>query len=230
MLLIPRLVERSTKIIDVQLPNKPGTSHYRIQGHNTLDGAFTSPDNLFEVRVGDTYASPSLERDARGDIYSLNTNVTRAKFNLNDFSDPSNNIPLDKHQFYLVVQEYRITSGTWVTTSPITVVPPTPLSALRYAPISVQGSAPVDSTAAGGNIPGPDALTISLGGLIDRLSIYNYDSAETLFYAFGEGTPYVELPFGESKDYQELGAKLITVGTDAGGTISFSIVSAVDGD
>jgi len=231
MTLIPRLLERNRNLIDMQIPFSAAVTKYRFRASNTLNGAFTAPVTMFEVDTKRTYASPTLHKRNLEHFQGAITNLTRVRFDINDFSLPSNTIPLDDFQFYLVIEEFR--GGAYVTnSSPVITIPTTEHYHLRYTPISLYGTAPIVGTAAPGLPAPPGSLVISTGGVTDSLLIKNNNTApgDRLLFSIGENSPLIVLAAGESINLREVGAKIISLVTDAGTAVPFDIISSVNID
>lgn len=157
MTISPRIMERSTNLIDLQIPGVPGISRFRVQGHYMLQGAFLGGDFLFEALAGTTYASPSVIKRGHAHIPDAMHNTggaTRVRFDLNDFSLPINNIPTDDFIVYLRIQAYSQAKGGFLPPGPIVPLPPVVSYGGGKLNLTLAGQAPLNGSA----VPGGPVL------------------------------------------------------------------------
>lgn len=230
MTISPRILERTTNLIDLQIPWVPGITEYRLVGHSTLQGAWTAPDTILEVTAGTTFGSPSVL--TRGHYHfeddRNNTRATRIRFDLNDYSLPANNIPTDGFILYLRLQAYSQALGAFLPAGPIIPLPPAVAYGAFKLHLTLAGTAPVDATAVRGGPVVAGAMAIMFPGVADKVDIVNQGAA-ALFYAFEEGTSLAEMASGNRQDFDGGRIKYLflvsaTVGLD------FSIFAAMRAD
>lgn len=230
MILAPRIMERTTNLIDLMIPWTPGITQYRILGHSTLQGAFTAPDTIFDVAARTSFASPSVL--ARNHFHQQdelrNTQVTRVRFDLNDYSLPSNDIPTDGFILYLRLQAFSQALGGFLPAGTIVPIPAAVSYGSQKLHVTLAGVSPiVAGIARGDNVP-DGAMCIMLPGVADVLDIANQDAGNTLLYAFGEGDSLAELDSGVSQDFDGSRIKYIYLVSTA--AVQFSSYAALRAD
>jgi hypothetical protein len=235
MNVVPRIIERSTNLLDFQIPRKAGVFAYRISGHKTLDGAFAAPDVIIDkVRAGDTFASPSIKKKNLAHYEDSVLGVTRFRIDINDYSQPTNNLPLDDFQLYFIIEEYldpKYLDPTVnpVTQSPIVIIPPTVSYSVRFLSVVTQGTVPQDASALPGEPPPAGSMFITLPGQAVTFTLNNLSATDTLMIALDEGTPLVEVGPNSTREVFELRTKQVAVVSTAAG-IPFSLIVSVNAD
>lgn len=235
MNVVPRIIERSTNLLDFQIPRKAGVFAYRIIGHKTLDGAFSTPDVIIDrVRAGDTFASPSIKKKNLAHYEDSVLGVTRFRIDINDYAAPTNNIPLDDFQLYFSIQEFL--DPNWqnpailpATTSPIVIIPPALAYSVRFLSVVTQGTVPQDATVVAGDTPPATSMFITLPGQAVTFTLNNLSATDSLFIAFDEGTPLVEVGPNSAREVFELRTKQIALVSTAAG-VPFSLIVSVNAD
>lgn len=205
--MVPNLVRRQRNQIFITFPENAGVSSYQVRGHQTLNGAFgasgfvggSGTDLMFTLLKGQHFLSPSLmRRNFRAS--EVTRDPTRAIFDLDDYSAPSNNIPLDEDILFLRVAEYHQALGGYLPEGPIKIIP-TPETLFSPKPmLTLSGLAPGVSGVVGGQPPA-GAMHIQIPMFADTITISNRDTANDLLIACGRGTPLMEITDGTSPSF-----------------------------
>lgn len=230
MRIVPRVIQRSTNLVDIQVPRRAGVSKYRLKGAKTLDDAFTAPTIFIEdIQSGTFYASDGIRKK---NLHHVDTNLgnnTRIKFDINEFAAPANNLPLDDHQLYFVVDEYIDSAGAYTSGNNVIILPPAVSYSVRFLTATCTGDVPQVATALAGSPPPTGSLWITLPGQAVVFRIENLSATDSMFIAYDEGTPLVEIKPEKVVEVFELRTKQFAVVSTAAG-VTFNLVSTVNAD
>ena len=224
------IVERSTRLIDLKLPQDPRVPQYRLWGAQTLDDAYgaptasgvtgTGPSQILEAMRGDNIRSAGLVKRGVGLVDESTRRMTRVKFDIEDFSSvPGSGLPQDDEFLFLRVQEYNLAQQDYGTVlgaidhgdpvlGPITVIPNTMFWGMATASITVQGNAPTNTGCTFGRLPVfhddmqlPNPMHIVLPRRTTYLQL-QVTGSTYLLVSFGRGMPMSRVSKDEGLIYQ----------------------------
>jgi hypothetical protein len=221
---VPRLTERSARLVELTFREKPQASGFRVFAANTLTQAWAGSTAMFTVQSGGTYRSPGIRRRRLGLTQYSNRNLSRVIYDPEDFWVAGGTLPHDAHQAYLRVAEVN-PAGTVLPVGPVFVVPqPTFFSTPRPV-VTLAGTAP--SVAASGiDVPPATAMHIVFPRFFDYCGITNKDGANDIFLSFNTGTPEIRIEAGASKDIYDAADSELLIRGD-GGTADFDAQFAI---
>lgn len=224
MAIAPRLANRSTGLIDLALPTRPGVASFTIRSNVTLTTAWGATTAFITgVRANTWFRSPTLTRKRIGTYPDSMTGLTRVSFDPDDYSSATMNG--DATMQYLVVQELDIV-GNILSTSPVLIVPPTNFFATGRATLVVQGSATAVAAGTDG-LPPSNGSRALLPMFSDEVTFYNTDATQDLFVSFGQGRQELTVPQGGSRTFTEAGAWDLWLRGPPGGAADFEATFSV---
>ena len=217
----PRVVQRSTNLIDLIIQNRPGTDMYRLWGAKSVDDAYgnltgsgvgTVDPTLMMTTMKDTIGqSPSIisrrvqcEENRRGQ--------TSFQFDMDDFVAPAVPPPFrgDDFPVYVRLQEYR--AGVWTSVvgpvnnghpilGPILVVPPVNFYGQSISgTLNIAGTAPVGTGCTQGEPPlvdlsvqTPTPMHIVLPKTCTNILITPQTAGKAILVSFGLHDPMIEI-------------------------------------
>lgn len=212
-----QLIERSTGLVDVQLPKDPRVPQYRLWGARTINDAYgaptaskitgTGPSAILEVRRGESIRSPWLVMRGAGLVDESFRNQTRVKFDPEEFASvPGSGLPQDHQFLFMRVQEFNVTQGAFATIQgavdngdpvfgPISVIPNAGFFGSLIPAIALAGTAPANTTCTFGNLPvfhddwqAPNPLHLILPRRARAIQIRSFTTTG-LLVSFGPGMP-----------------------------------------
>lgn len=203
---------RAPHIVDLVMPKKVGVDGYRIKASSQFDGspAFVT---LFTASIGAGFLDPAVDRRKLSTMPG--TNHVRAVFDPDTYA-AGHTIDaglVDAAQFWLVFEP--VSGGVAGTDSkPVLILTPTQYNGTER--IAIQGTAPSAVSVAGSQV-------INLGRRMTGLTLMNNDASHSLFVAFNENGPEIEIPFSSPR-HSTFGAGTVTTLAVRGGgaTVSFT--------
>jgi hypothetical protein len=217
---VPRLTTHSPNFVELVFRNSPDVRAYRLRAANTLDDAFTASTELFTVQRGTTFKSRSLRQRRLGTSIYTNRGLTFVQYDPEDYWAPGGNLPHDMAMTYLRVEEQNA-AGAFRPEGPILIIPPPGFFTTTRPSLVVAGTAPDVAANALGTTP-TGSLRFVLPRFADSTTITNSDVANSLFIAFSENTPEMEILFGQSVLLPDGAVSEIFL-RGGGGAITFSI-------
>lgn len=230
---VAEIVERTTRLIDIKLPKDPRVPQYRLWGAHTLDDAYGAPTGsavtgagavqILEVMRGEYIRTPGLVKRGAGLVEESFRNMTRVKFDIEEFSDPG--LPQDDEFLFLRVQEYNLAQGDFGTVQgaidtgnpilgPIKVIPSAAYFGNPTAAITIAGTAPTNTGCVFGSIPvfhddwqAPNPMQISLPLRTTAFQIQVF-SATAILVSFGMGMPMTRITNTEAMYFQATAAAI----------------------
>lgn len=194
--MIPNILQRTEGLIELQIQRDPLVSKYRLLGALTLDKAFSTADELFEVEAGKTFLSPSIQANPRRYPRDEKRKGTTILFNLNDYYDPTNpataDLPHDGQFLFLTVQEYSVPAGAYLAQGPILIVQTADFFNLPKPALTLYGTAPNNAAVAGAHLPA-GYMHFHLPAVSRSFTIRNLDGANPLFISLAPGMPAVKV-------------------------------------
>jgi hypothetical protein len=220
---VPRLVRRASGLFDLAIKNRPGVIGYRLSAANALDTAYTAPTAFLDVRAGDVFSSPTIQRNRAYRMDSSNRGLTRLWLDINDYASAS--IPGDDDVCFLRISEE--TSGGFLEPGPILVVPPPDFFETGRRNLMLAGTAP-SLASRGNNLPPAAALRVFFPKFADELKVYNEEAVggNDLYFSLGPGLNEMRVSANSSRGFSEAGANEFLI-RGAGGAVSFSISAAI---
>lgn len=230
----PRLVERHRNLSFLAIPNRPTVWTYGIRAAKSVTAAWAGSTALFQVRVGQTFRSPTLVRKRWALYQETRQGLTFASYDLNDYA--SGTVPGDGAISFIRVEEFD-RAGNSLGEGPILVVPPPAFFATGRRNLIVNGLAP-QATGGADNLPPVGTMVLALPKFADEVTITNIDENNTLFVSFGAGLQEVSIsPQGaagtvsqqrnSTQVFTEAGADHIYLRSSAVAGTNFSIVAAI---
>lgn len=220
---VPRLVHRASGLVDLAIKNRPGVLGYRLSAAKDLDTAYTAPTAFLDVRVGDVFSSPTIQRNRAYRMNSSNRGLTRLWLDIDDYASAT--IPGDDDVCFLRVSEE--TAGGFLEPGPILVIPPPDFFETGRRSLTLVGSAP-NLASRGNSLPPATALRVFFPKFADELKVYNEEAAggNDLYFSFGLGSNEMRVSANSSRGFSEAGANEFLIRGDSG-AVSFSISAAI---
>lgn len=192
----PILDRRVSNLVTLRVPVDPNVTRLRVSGHKTLNGAAASGVNMFEAPQGEHFRSPEVARKGLDRLGSPSTlrHATVLSFDPDEYQPLSANLPFDKDVLHLVVEGFSPALGSWLSPSPVLIIPPAEFFGLAQHSIPVSGQAP-GITAVAGAIPPANALKFALPKASSHAEVVPLTSGETLMVSFHRGMPMAAAPF-----------------------------------
>jgi len=237
---IASIRERLPHHIDATIPIDKGTSEYRITAASTLDDAYGNVNGvggeggsvMFDVASGNYFASPSIRKKRHHAVdvphgSGRDRNVTRFIWDPMDYFDPTNEdlaeVPEDSDVLFMRVQRYLDAVGDFVDDGPINVIMPQSSMTVSRPLVTLAGTAPSVSAAAGEKAPA-DAMHIHLPLHSSGFILVNLSEAEPLLVSFATGHPMAQIPAGETFAFYDANvAEVLLAGIGANPTFSMAI-------
>lgn len=230
----PRLVERHKGLSFLAIPNRPTVPSIGVGAAVTATAAWAGTTNLFSLRRGRSFRSPSVARKRWGFYQESRKGLTFVSYDLNDYASAT--VPGDGAISFVRIEEFD-GSGASMGEGPILVVPPPAFFATGRRNLVINGTAPTVASV-GNNLPPPGAIPLALPKFADELTISNVDVNNALYVSFGAGLQEVSLaPQGapgavalqrsSTQVFTEAGADHIYLRAEDGGGVAFSVTAAI---
>ena len=214
-----RLLQRSTRLIDLVIRNRPGTTGYRIWGAQTLGDAYgtwatsgiagSGGTMLLQTPAGRMAQSPTLLHAGR---VVEESRKGLSSFQLDVEDHICTDVGPDDHFLFVRVQEQR--AGVWLVVDPaaplnagkailgpILIVPTATQSGMASSVISLYGEAPLATTCLPGAPPIidpslqiPPPLHLVMYHPAGSVTIRNLSTNDALLVSFGFGMPMSVAP------------------------------------
>lgn len=221
---VPSIVDRNLPYVSGFFRNDPNVSKYKIVGHKELMGAFTAPVDMFEVRRGQHYKSPTVLKNPQGCQDESRRGLTKFLFSLRDFNDAD--LPAPDEFLFIRVQEYSIAADAYLDAGPILVVPNPEFFGVGTPTMTLYAEAPGISAVAGENPPA-DALAVALPTYTDGASLKNVSAADDLLFSLGESMPMSQWSPEDAPFYSQGAAPVFYIASANGNTVPVSFLFAV---
>jgi len=230
--LVPSLVRRSKGLVDMTIANGSCGVYKSIEFHmaSNLNDAFTAPLLAFTVDVGRVFRSSSAHILKR-QIDQSDLNLTRALFDINDYSTPfvlnTARIPGDHETCYIVLRGV-FSDGTKGPYGPITALPPYDFFSTGNPTFTCSGNAPDLQT--NGVIPdvlGEGCVNLHLPMYSQSVNVTNLGT-NIVFITFHPGLSPSILRPGETLGLTGAGAPEFFIGSDGGTPLVTMRVSTVN--
>lgn len=202
---IPSVQYRSPNVVNMLLPERPGSAKVRVLGAARLNDAYGAVSGttgfgtivMFETPTGSTYTSTSIRKRGAYGPADTNRGQTRMIFDPDDFTTPvdpaASYLPSDDNVLFLRVETYNNAAGIYSPQGPILIVPPYDFWTTKGPVVTVTGMCPnLDIGVFPPNLPdtlGPGLLNFLLPGYLSTVSISNLDATHPLFFSFHPGLP-----------------------------------------
>lgn len=223
MPVVPRMVRRSTKLIDLAIRNRPSVIAYRLSASKSLNAAFAGATPFLTVKSGDVFSSPTVRRNKLFQTEGSNLGLTRVWLDIDDYADA--NIPGDSDVLFLRVAE--VTSGGALGDGPILVIPPPDFFETGRRNLVLVGNAP-QLPSRGNNLPPSDGMRVFFPKFADELQVYNENNAggNSLYFSLGLGLNELKVTAADWRGFSEAGANEIILRGDSG-SVPFSLTAAI---
>lgn len=221
---IPRIVTRSTGLVEMVLYNQPDIQGWVVGAANTLNTAAAGVNTLFQIQRGSSYLSRTIRVKRIGLSDTSNRGLSRALYDPEDFWQPGSTIPHDYEVAFLRVSEIA-QDGVVRPPGPILVLPSMGFYTNTRPKLTLSGTAPNLSSSATGNPP-PGALHFALPRYADACTCIN-SGAHPLFISFAKGEPEFQIPSGIGPVYFNDGVMSEIYVRSSGGTTDFQMFFAI---
>lgn len=223
---VPRMTERSHRLVELVLTSRPGVAKFQVGAANTLDTAFVGTTPMFTFPADGTFRSPSVRKRRLGHTQYNNRGLARAHYDPEDYWTAGSTLPHDAHIGFVRVAEVA-PDGTVGAEGPIYIVTPAHFFTTPRPLLTIQGTAP-DVAASGIGIPPQGAMHFYTPRFFDYCGITNKEpvGGNSLFISFGEGLPEIEIPPATTRDIYDAADNEVFV-RGGGGPVAFDAVFAV---
>lgn len=223
MPVVPRMVRRSTNLIDLAIRNRPSVIAYHLSAAKSLNTAYTAPTTFLTVRSGDVFSSPTVRRNKLFQTEGSNLGLTRIWLDIDDYASAS--IPGDGDVLFLTVAEE--TGAGVLNRGPVLVIPPPDFFETGRRNLVLVGTAP-ELASRGNNLPPQDGMRVFFPKFADELQVYNENAAggDDLYFSLGLGLNELRVPAADWRGFSEAGAnEIILRGNN--GAVPFSLTAAI---
>ena len=241
------LLERSTHLVHVYVPNDPVVVGYQFWGHVTLDDAYGNPVGsgvggagpvLFgDVARGNFFRSATLRRKGLAAIPESRKGTTQFAFDPDDIPAVGvfgSTLPVEEQWLFLRTQENRSGPGLLnfagvpadPVLGPIYMIPPMVTMSPPAPSFTVQATAPAGTGCVGGDVPvfdedltvaGPRSMYVVFPYPLREFTVRNLGVTDLLM-SFGPGQIMMTLPVGGETQLFSGGTKeMVFADTGSGG-------------
>lgn len=198
---VPRMTERSPRLVELVFHSKPGVTQFQVGAANTLDVAYAGTTPMFTFSATGTYRSPGVRKRRLGHTQYSNRGLARAHYDPEDFWVAGGTLPHDADLAYIRVAEVN-PAGVVGAEGPVYLLPPPGLYTNPRPALSTSGTAP-SVTIPTTNLPPPEAMHLVVPRFVDNVRIQNLSGTDPLLVAFGVGQPLVSIPLETSETFYD---------------------------